>query len=359
VRALHVLPVDRPIYHLPALSSRGVPFGSCPASRLHAASFLAHTRPWRSWWPVLLAGGRLAGDLEVVAFSPPGSACCGSSVPFWCFARRSPWPLGRSRSSSLRWRTESSSAAVPHSPVSGRHRVAGARLNGMFGDVIIYVEDVSASQIALHGLLVSDERDRCSAHHPAREGRLFTDEMNRSITASPMNGAGQRSRRDARRSPKDFTRRRPGPRRRREPSPLPPYALHVYDLSLRWTARLRAASRIAKPPRRTCPWPLHDKIFEFRHDAIAARRSGRVPQAIRAPLARSSSVSSPFRSRSLAPRRPEHRARRQPGHPGDYYLLMTSLGARRWARGSRWVAIWTPKSCHGNRLRPPVATTEE
>ena len=31
--------------------------------------------------------------------------------------------------------------------------------NGMFGDVVIYVEEVSASQVALRGLLVSDERD--------------------------------------------------------------------------------------------------------------------------------------------------------------------------------------------------------
>src|SRR6266571_1248012 len=31
--------------------------------------------------------------------------------------------------------------------------------NNTFGDVIIYVEDVSASQVALRGLLVSDERD--------------------------------------------------------------------------------------------------------------------------------------------------------------------------------------------------------
>ena len=52
--------------------------------------------------------------------------------------------------------------------------------NPTFGDVIVYVEDVSASQVALRGLLVSDERDaKISRIITAREGRLLTDEENR------------------------------------------------------------------------------------------------------------------------------------------------------------------------------------
>ena len=62
--------------------------------------------------------------------------------------------------------------------------------NTTFGDVIIYVEDVSASQVALRGLLVSDERDpKISRIITAREGRLLTDEENRRITLRLINGA--------------------------------------------------------------------------------------------------------------------------------------------------------------------------
>src|SRR5207244_1239550 len=62
--------------------------------------------------------------------------------------------------------------------------------NNTFGDVIIYVEDVSASQVALRGLLVSDERDpTLSRIITAREGRLLTDEVSQRITLRLLNGA--------------------------------------------------------------------------------------------------------------------------------------------------------------------------
>src|SRR5438876_4108719 len=62
--------------------------------------------------------------------------------------------------------------------------------NSTFGDVIIYVEDVSASQVALRGLLVSDERDpKLSRIITAREGRLLTDEVSQRITLRLLNGA--------------------------------------------------------------------------------------------------------------------------------------------------------------------------
>src|SRR5207237_521746 len=57
--------------------------------------------------------------------------------------------------------------------------------NGTFGDVIIYVQDVSTSQIALRGVLVSDERDpMLSRIITAPEGRLITDEVNPSVTGA-------------------------------------------------------------------------------------------------------------------------------------------------------------------------------
>jgi len=46
----------------------------------------------------------------------------------------------------------------------------------------MYVDDISASQVALRGLLVSDERDpKLSRIIVAREGRLFSDAKTRRV----------------------------------------------------------------------------------------------------------------------------------------------------------------------------------
>ena len=141
---------------------------------------------------VLLAGGRLAGDLEIIAFKAAGVSRCGCSAPC-CWPRR--------------WSSRSSPAVLTLvvNPIANRSssaqlfRILQARavsglkervFNPTFGDVIIYVEDVSASQVALRGLLVSDERDpKISRIITAREGRLLTDEANRRITLRLLNGA--------------------------------------------------------------------------------------------------------------------------------------------------------------------------
>ena len=62
--------------------------------------------------------------------------------------------------------------------------------NADFGDIVIYPEEISASQVALRGLLVSDERDpRLTRIITAREGRLLPDEVNQRITLRLIDGA--------------------------------------------------------------------------------------------------------------------------------------------------------------------------
>src|SRR5262249_61081353 len=62
--------------------------------------------------------------------------------------------------------------------------------NSTFGDFTIYVEDVSTSQGALRGILVSDEREpTLSPIISAREGRLLTDEVNQRVTLRMLDGA--------------------------------------------------------------------------------------------------------------------------------------------------------------------------
>jgi LPS export ABC transporter permease LptG len=61
--------------------------------------------------------------------------------------------------------------------------------SGSFGQFTIYVQDVSPSQVALKGLIVSDERNPAlSRIIVAREGRLLADEENNRITLRFLDG---------------------------------------------------------------------------------------------------------------------------------------------------------------------------
>src|SRR4029077_19530351 len=174
--------------------TKGVPFYLVMQLLLFMMpSFLAHTLPMALLVAVLLAGGRLASDLEIVAFKAAGVSALRLFRPV----------LG---ASALITGAPAVLTLVVTPAANGEFqrqlfRILQARavsglqervFNGTFGDVIIYVQDVSTSQIALRGVLVSDERDpMLSRIITAPEGRLITDEVNRSITLRLMNGAGK------------------------------------------------------------------------------------------------------------------------------------------------------------------------
>src|SRR5205823_13467679 len=186
------LVIDR-IYHLTDLViTKGVPFYLVLQLLVFMLpSFLAHTLPMALLVAVLLAGGRLAGDLEIIAFKAAGVSVLRLFRPVMLAALLITAatavltlvvnPLANEEFQRQLFRILRSRA------VSG---LAERVFNPTFGDVIIYVEDVSASQVALRGLLVSDERDpKVSRIITAREGRLLTDEANRRITLRLINGA--------------------------------------------------------------------------------------------------------------------------------------------------------------------------
>ena len=186
------LVIDR-IYHLTDLViTKGVPFQLVALLLFFMLpSFLAHTLPMALLVAVLLAGGRLAGDLEIIAFKAAGVSTLRLFRPVLAAA--------------LAVMAVTATLTLVINPLANQafqrqlFRILQARavsglteriFNGTFGDVIIYVEDVSASQIALRGLLVSDERDpKISRIVTAREGRLLTDEANRRLTLRLINGA--------------------------------------------------------------------------------------------------------------------------------------------------------------------------
>jgi LPS export ABC transporter permease LptG len=186
------LVIDR-IYHLTELViTKGVPFHLVMQLLVYMLpSFLAHTLPMALLVAVLLAGGRLAGDLEIIAFKAAGVSTMRLFRPIMLAALAVAGltgvltlvvnPLANEEFQRQLFRIFQSRA------LSGlQERV----FNATFGDVIIYVEDVSASQVALRGLLVSDERDpKISRIITAREGRLLSDEENRRLTLRLINGA--------------------------------------------------------------------------------------------------------------------------------------------------------------------------
>ncbi|PYO52963.1 MAG: hypothetical protein DMD84_07900, partial [Candidatus Rokuibacteriota bacterium] len=136
--------------------------------------------------------------------------------------------------------------------------------NATFGDVIIYVEDVSASQVALRGLLVSDERDpKISRIITAREGRLLTDEANRRITLRLLNGAVNEA---------DVLPAAPPPLPGVDKNPTGGAAagsryrftnFAVYDMSLSVDSPLKSAPRLEKPEKDLSLGALLTRIGEF------------------------------------------------------------------------------------------------
>jgi LPS export ABC transporter permease LptG len=186
------LVIDR-LYHLTELViTKGVPFHLVLQLLVYMLpSFLAYTLPMACLVAVLLAGGRLAGDLEIIAFKAAGVSVMRLFRPIMAAALLVGVltgvltlflnPIANEEFQRQLFRIFQSRA------LSGlQERV----FNATFGDIIIYVEDVSASQVALRGLLVSDERDpKISRIITAREGRLLSDEENRRLTLRLINGA--------------------------------------------------------------------------------------------------------------------------------------------------------------------------
>lgn len=154
-------------------------------------SFVGYTLPMAVLLAILVATSRLASDFEVVGFQASGLSPARLFRPFLLFGLAitivtalltlfaGPWGSGQFKQ--LVFRIIQTRAAVG---------IKERLFNSTFGQFVLYVEEVSASQVALRGLLVSDERDpKLSRIITAREGRLLTDEVNRRITLRLIDGA--------------------------------------------------------------------------------------------------------------------------------------------------------------------------
>ena len=183
--------IDR-VYSLTDLViTKGVPFHLVLSLLVFILpAFLSLTLPIGFLVAVLLVCGRLAGDLEITALKASGVSPLRLFRPFlaaaifvsllaaWFTLVVNPWAQGAFQQQLFR--------ILQTRAASG---IAERTFSASFGQFTIYVQEVSASQVALRGLLVSDERTPAlSRVIVAREGRLLTDEENKRVTLRFLDG---------------------------------------------------------------------------------------------------------------------------------------------------------------------------
>ena len=343
--------LDR-IYHLAELViTNGVPFYLVlQLLLLMLPSFLAQTLPMALLIAILLAGGRLAGDLEIIAFKAAGVSVLRLFRPALFAA--------------LVVTVATASLTLVVNPLANEEfqrqlfRILEANVvsglqervfNTKFGDVVIYVETVSASRVALRGMLVSDERDpKISRIITAREGRLLTDHANRRITLRLFNGAVNEA---------DIAPAVPASLASGDSATVGGGAadasryrytrFDIYDMSLSLRSALKSGARFDKPETNLGLTALVRRIEE-----LASEPYGRVPYLVELhkrfafPVAAIvfAIIAFPLAVRS-------HRGGRSIALAGSlvllvsYYLIMTSLeGMALSQRIPAWIAIWLPNT---------------
>jgi len=315
-------------------------------------SFLALTLPMALLVAVLLAGGRMAGDLEVVAFQASGVGPLRLFSPVLAVAIMVSMAAGAltlvlAPPANREFQAQLFKILQARATSGLKERV----FNADFGDVVIYPEEISPSQVALRGLLVSDERDpKLTRIITAREGRLLPDEVNQRITLRLIDGAVNEA--DVLPAGTEAVAMSAAGKPRAEAvggaaaSGRYRYtAFGLYDMSLPLDSRLRGAARYEKPEKDFTLAQIEERIAAFKLEPVR-----RIPFEVEwhkrfsFPLAAVvfALIGFPLAVRS-------HRGGRSIALVGSlviltlYYLLVTALeGAAIRGRVPPWVAMWAP-----------------
>lgn len=345
--------IDR-LYQLTELViTRGVPFHLVAQLLIvMLPSFLAHTLLMALLVAVLLAGGRLAADLEVVACKAAGVSLLRLFRPVLIAALAVSLATG--------------ALTLVLGPLANRQfhlqlfkilqarAVSGLKervFNTGFADMTTYVEEISASQVGLRGVIVSDERDpKLSRVITAREGRLLTDEATRRLTLRLLDGAVNEA---------DVVPVEPPPGVSIGSAPAGGAAgakryrytaFSLYDMTLALDSPLKGAGRLEKPERDAGFGELRRKIVELGPDTPERLPwESELHKRFALPLAALvvALLAFPLAIRS-------HRGGRSLAFVSaltillSYYLLLTSLESLA-LRGQLpvAVAIWTPNLLFG------------
>ena len=153
-------------------------------------AFLVLTIPMAFLLAILVCFARLSGDMEIVALKAAGVSParllrpllgCGllaSVVTFFLFVEAVPW-------GNLSFKQLVFQILQTRASTGIRERV----FNDAFGHFVIYVEEISPSQVGLRGLFISDDRDPAlSRIITAKEGRLLSNEATKGITLRLLDG---------------------------------------------------------------------------------------------------------------------------------------------------------------------------
>jgi len=347
------LVIDR-VYQLTELViTKGVPFHLVIQLLVYMLpSFLAHTLPMALLVAVLLAGGRLAGDLEIVACKAAGLSLLRLFRPALVAAALVTVATGAltlviNPLANREFQRQLFTMLQTRAMTGLRERV----FNTAFSSMVIYVEDISPSQVGLRGVIVSDERDpRLSRIITAREGRLLTDEANRRITLRLLDGGVNEADVAPANPPRHLQTDGPAPGGAASPRRYRYTAFGLYDMTLSVESPLHGAPRMDKPEK--------DLFLGELVAQIAAQPPGaqaRVPLQVELhkrlafPVAALvfALVGFPLAVRS-------HRGGRSVALVGTlgilvaYYLIMSSLeGVALTRRLPAWAAVWTPNALFG------------
>jgi len=234
------LVIDRVFQLTNLVITKSVPFALVlPLLIYMLPALLALVLPIALLVAVLLVCGRLAGDLEVAALKASGVSPLRFFRPFlavglivtlliaWLTLVVGPWSSGAFQRQLFRILQSRATTGIKERTFSAT-----------FSQFVIYVDDVSASQVRLKGLLVSDERNaEQSRIIVAREGRLLSDEATRRITLRFLDGSISES---------DV-----GDRRRFRQT-----YFSLYDMTLPVDSPIAAAAREEKPEKQLALGPL-------------------------------------------------------------------------------------------------------
>jgi LPS export ABC transporter permease LptF/LPS export ABC transporter permease LptG len=322
--------IDR-IYHLTNLViTKNVPFHLVFSLLVFMLpTFLALTLPMALLVAVLLVCGRLAGDLEVAALKASGvsplrlfrpflvAAVAVTLVMAWLTLLVAPWSSGAFQRQLFRILQTRAATGIKERTFSAA-----------FGQFVLYVEEISPSQVSLRGVVASDERDpKRSRIIIAREGRLLSDEENRRITLRFLDGS--------------ISETEVGEARRFRHT-----VFSLYDMTLSVESPLTAA-REEKPERGLPPGQLLVRGAELeRQGQIATPYYVELHKRLALPIAGLVFVlvGFPLGIRS-------HRGGRAValaasfGIVASYYVVFTSLeGLALSRRLPVWVALWTPNA---------------